>query len=199
MWQCHLVSISVVLADWKAKMSTVIRFLLIYLCLVVPYFTCPSTEMAIWRWIHCGSAPLCCTQGAGMCSTRSGLNWMVMGGGELSTLIELLTEWGACWIPEVFSENCTAFKPSAAQWWLWSVWNMSVTFLKQSRKATFFKAVKKSFDKQHWQLACVPGSASGIFFRLQHICHSHSAVHLVCFCITPTVKLSVTAKSAGLH
>lgn len=35
-------------------------------------------------------------------------------------------------------------------------------FLKQSRKAKFLKAVKKSFDKQHWQLACVPGSASGM-------------------------------------
>lgn len=74
-------------------------------------------------------------------------------------------------------------------------------FLKQSRKAMFFKAVKKSFDKQHWRLAVYQEvqAGRGIFFRLQHICHGHSAVHLVWFCITHAVKLWMTAKSAGLH
>lgn len=91
-WPCHLVSISAALAVWGAKKSMEIRFLLIYLCLIIPYFTWPSNGMVICRWIHCGRAPLRCTQGAGMCSTRSGLNWMALGqgwgcGGGLSCLL----------------------------------------------------------------------------------------------------------------
>lgn len=79
--------------------------------------------------------------------------------------------------------------------------NYECHFLTRSRKTTFLQPVKKSFDKQCWQLACVPGSASGKrdLFRLQHICHGHSAVHLVWFCITHAVKRWLTAKSAGLH
>lgn len=73
--------------------------------------------------------------------------------------------------------------------------------LTRSRKMASFKPVKKCFDKQCWQLTCVPGNASGVpdLFRLQHICHGHSAVHLVWFCITHAVKCWLTAKSAGLH
>lgn len=112
MWPSHLVSILAPSADWKAKKSPEIWFLLIYLCSVIPYFTWPSIGMVICGWSHCGRAPLRCTQGAGMCSTRSGLNWMALGGGgwregegglgggggELSTLIDLFTERSTRWI-----------------------------------------------------------------------------------------------------
>ena len=80
-----------------------------------------------------------------MCSTRSGLDRMAVvgvgAGVELSTLIDLFTEWGACWISWVFSENSARHNGSFEI--------KGRHFLKQSRKAMFSKTVKKSFDKQH--------------------------------------------------